>query len=99
MLSRSVTRHCAKILLTALLFSQAAVAAAACDIPDRAPTQGFVLQESMPCHEEPGQNANLCLPHCLSADQSAHTPQVVVHAWIGWGPPPGGPGPRRRSPS
>ena|SRR5258706_8894913 len=85
MLSRSVTRHCAKILLIALLFSQAAVAAAACDMPDRAPAQAFVQQES-PCHEEPAQNANLCFAHCLSADQSADTPQVVVHAWSGAAP-------------
>ena len=35
----------------------------------------------MPCHEEPAQNANICLAHCLSADQSADTPQVVVHDW------------------
>ena len=40
----------------------------------------------MPCHEEPTQNANICLAHCLSADQSADTPQVVVHAWNGTTP-------------
>jgi len=28
-------------------------------------------------------NANLCLAHCLSADQSSDTPQIVVHDWNG----------------
>jgi hypothetical protein len=86
MLSRFRTRNCARILLAALLFAQAAVAAAACDMPDRAPAQAFTQQESKPCHEEPAQNANLCLAHCLSADQSADTPQVVVHPWCAAAP-------------
>ena len=66
-----------------MLFAQAALvlAAAACDMPDRTPARAFAPQDSMPCHEEPTPNANLCLAHCLSADQSADTPQVVVHAW------------------
>lgn len=33
------------------------------------------------CHEEPAQNANLCLAHCLNNDQSADTPQVAIPAW------------------
>jgi hypothetical protein len=86
MLSRSRTRDFARILLAALLFSQAAIAAAACDMPDRSPAQAFTLPEAMPCHEEPVQNPNICLAHCLSADQSADTPQVIVHAWCGVAP-------------
>lgn len=69
------------MLLGAMLFAQAALVVAACDMPDRAPAQVLAQQDSMPCHQEPTRNANLCLTHCLSADQSADTPQVVVHAW------------------
>ena len=86
MLSRSRTRDCAKILLAALLFAQAAVAAARCDMPDLSPAQVFTQPESMPCHEEPARNANLCLAQCLSADQSADTPQFVVPAKSGIAP-------------
>src|SRR5258706_7478014 len=87
MLSRARTRLCAKVLMAALFFTQAAVAAAACDMPDRAPAQIYTQQDSMPCHEEPAQNANVCLAHCLSADQSADTPQVDVLSWNAAAPP------------
>jgi hypothetical protein len=68
-------------MLGALLFVQAAVAAANCELAGRSPAQAFSRPASMPCHEEPAQNANICLAHCLSADQSADTPQIVVPAW------------------
>jgi|SRR6185369_13313928 len=88
MLSRSRTRTASKIVLIALLFAQAAIASAGCDMPDRAPAQVFAQPEPMPCHEEsaPAQNANVCLAHCLSADQSSDTPQVIVHDWSGTPP-------------
>lgn len=78
---RSHIRGVATILLFTLCFAQAAVAATACDMPDRAPAQAFTQPVSMPCHEEPAPNANLCLAHCLSADQSADTPQLAIPAW------------------
>jgi len=80
---RSRIRATSKIMLIALLFAQAAVASAACEMLIRAPAQVFVQHEPMPCHEEPAQNANICLAHCLNADQSADTPQVMVHDWSG----------------
>lgn len=84
--SRGTVRKIAGVLLGALLFAQAALAAARCDMPDLSPAQVFTQPESMPCHEEPARNANLCLAQCLSADQSAETPQVVVPAWSGMAP-------------
>ncbi|SRR5258706_10647086 len=81
MLSRSRIRSASKIMLFALMFAQAAIASAICDMPDWAPAQAIAQGAVLPCHEEPVQNSNLCLAHCLSADQSADTPQVVVPAW------------------
>jgi hypothetical protein len=69
------------VLLGALLFAQAAIAAVVCEMADRAPALAFEPQASMPCHEEPAPNANLCLAHCTNADQSANTPQIAIHAW------------------
>lgn len=86
MISRGTIRKIASVVLAALLFAQAAVATASCDMPDRAPAQVFSRPAPMPCHEEPARNANICLEHCLSTDQSADTPQVVVHAWSSMAP-------------
>ena len=83
---RSRVRAFARFALAALLLTQAAIAVAACDMPERAPAQAFEEQMAMPCHEAPPENRNLCLAHCLSADQSADTPQVVVPAWCGTAP-------------
>jgi hypothetical protein len=52
---------------------------AACDWLRVAPAQALAPKASEPsCHEEPARNANLCLSHCLSADQSSDTPQVPI---------------------
>jgi len=80
MLIRSRIRSTAKILLVAMLFAQAAIAAAACDMPVRAPAQAIAQMSALPCHEEPAQNANQCLAHCLSADQNSDAPQFPVPA-------------------
>jgi len=73
----------AQLLLGVLLFAQAALALADCDWLRAAPALAISASSSQPpCHEEPAVNANLCLAHCLSADQSAGTPQVVVPAWV-----------------
>jgi hypothetical protein len=74
----------AQLMLGLLLFAQGALALAGCDWLRAAPALAISASSSqLPCHEEPAVNPNLCLAHCLSADQSADTPQVVVHAWIG----------------
>lgn len=80
---RGIAKQIATVLLGAMLFAQAAIAAAACNAPDRSPAMAFEDEVAMPCHEAPPQNKNLCLAHCLSADQSADTLQVVVPAWNG----------------
>src|SRR5688572_24573234 len=82
MLSKSLRRHLAQGLLCATLFAQAALAVAACDWLRVAPAQAIVAKAGEPsCHEEPARNANLCLAHCLGADQSMDTPQVAIPVW------------------
>jgi len=73
----------AQLLLGLLLFAQTALALAGCDLVRAAPALAINASTSQaPCHEEPAVYANLCLAHCLSADQSAVTPQLVFPAWI-----------------
>lgn len=73
----------AQLMLGLLLFAQAALATAGCDWLRAAPALAIAASSSQPpCHEEPAGNANLCLAHCLSADQSADTPQFVVPARV-----------------
>jgi len=73
----------ARLLVGAMLFAQAALAAAGCDWLNRNPAQLIGEGSAEPsCHEEPARNANLCLAHCLGTDQSADTPQQVVPVWI-----------------
>ena len=80
--SRATARKIACVLLGAMLFAQAALAAAACDWLRVAPAQAIMAKAGEPsCHEEPAQNANLCLSHCLGSDQSADTPQVAIPTW------------------
>jgi len=82
MYSRLIRRLVTQGMLCAMLFAQAAVAAAACDWLRAAPAQAVVAKTGeSSCHEEPVKNANLCLSHCLGNDQSADTPQVVIPAW------------------
>jgi hypothetical protein len=86
MLFRSRVRSFARIALAALLFAQAAIAAAACNLADRSPAMAFESEAAMPCHEAPPQSKNLCLAECLSADQSAGTPHIDVPVWSGTAP-------------
>ena len=73
----------AQLMLGLLLFAQAALSLAGCDWLRAAPALAISASSSQPpCHEEPVGNANLCLAHCLSADQSADTPQVAVPARV-----------------
>ncbi len=72
----------ARLLVGALLFAQAALAVAACDLLRVAPAQAIAAKAGEPsCHEEPAMNANLCLAHCLGNDQSADKPQVAIPEW------------------
>ncbi len=72
----------AGVLLGVLLLAQAALAIAACDWLRVAPAKALAEKSNEPsCHEQPARNANLCLAHCLSADQSADTPQFAIPAW------------------
>ena len=73
----------ARLMLGLLLFTQGALAMAGCDWLRAAPALAISASSSQPpCHEAPAVNANLCLAHCLSADQSTDTPQVVVPVWV-----------------
>jgi len=64
----------AQLVLGLLLFTQGALAMAGCDWSRAAPALTVAASSSQPpCHEVPAINANLCLAHCLSADQSADT--------------------------
>lgn len=87
MFCRSTLKGVARVVLAALLFTQAALALAGCDWLRAAPALAISASTSQPpCHEEPVANANLCLAHCLSADQSADTPQVIVPVWVDYAP-------------
>ncbi len=78
---RSALGRISLVVLGALLFAQAALAIAACDLPRFAPAMALVEKPAEPsCHEAPVRNANLCLAHCLSFDQSPDSPQVQVPA-------------------
>lgn len=73
----------AQLMLGSLLFAQAALALAGCNWIGAAPALAVSAGSNQPpCHEEPVGNANLCLAHCLSADQSADTPQIAVPARV-----------------
>src|SRR5688572_17827874 len=82
MLTRTLRRRAAQGLLGLMLFAQAALAVAACDWLRVAPAQAITAKAAEPsCHVEPARNVNLCLAHCLGADQSADTPQITVPEW------------------
>lgn len=61
-------RGVALLLLACLLFTQAALAAAACVSPSASAPDAFA-PASLPCHDAPP--ANLCLAQCTAADQSS----------------------------
>jgi hypothetical protein len=83
MVRRRTRSRIARLMLGLLLFTQGALAVAGCDWLRAAPALAITASSSQPpCHEEPAVNPNLCLAHCLSADQSTGTPQVVVPVWI-----------------
>ena len=82
MKSRGTARKIARVLLGVLLFAQVALAVAGCDWLRVAPAQAIGAKAGEPtCHEAPARTVNLCLAHCLGADQSTDTPQVAIPAW------------------
>ena len=69
-------RFVARIVAAALLFAQALVAFAECQMPARSPAAA-IAADDQPCHQTRGET-NLCLAHCLAADQSLDKPQTSV---------------------
>lgn len=81
MIRRATRYRVSRVVLGVLLFAQAALAFAACDWLRVAPAMALTAKVDQPtCHEEPARNANLCLAHCLSFDQSPDVPQLQVPA-------------------
>jgi hypothetical protein len=84
MVSRSTLKAMARLALAAMLFSQAALALAACESVRRVPAIALAEHriDGETCHEQ-GRNLNLCLAHCLGGDQSLDKPLVKVPALAG----------------
>lgn len=64
--------------LAGMLFLQAAIAFAPCDLPGRSAAMAHaVAMAAMPdCHE--ADEANLCLAHCASEDQTVMKVQLAL---------------------
>lgn len=80
MRSRRISSIAGIAALAAMLFAQAALALAACAaFPAQSHARMITAQngESASCHEA-GKNANLCLAHCQSTDQTLDKHQVKV---------------------
>lgn len=85
MASRSALKSMARLALAAMLFTQAALASAACESAWRAPALVIALAQhgagGENCHDL-RINMNLCLAHCLGDDQSLDKPVVKVPAFF-----------------
>src|SRR5262245_7316882 len=68
--------------MAVILFAQAAIAMAACDLQGRSPARAVAETDASPCHESAAdtRNANLCLAHCQSDQQSVGKAAFTVHA-------------------
>ena len=69
-------RFVARIVAAALLFAQALVAFAECQMPVRSPAAA-IAADNPACHESSGE-MNVCVAHCLAADQSLDKPQASI---------------------
>lgn len=69
-------RFIARIAAAALLFAQALVAFADCQMPVRS-AAAAIASDDPPCHDSGGE-VNLCVAHCLAADQSLDKPQASI---------------------
>lgn len=85
MRSRRILKYTGLLSLAVMLFAQAAIALADCDIvlSARPHTLIAIDHESADatCHES-SPNANLCAAHCQGDDLSLDKPQVKVHALL-----------------
>jgi hypothetical protein len=83
MRSHRISKFTALLSLAVMLFAQAAIALADCDIFLSARPHGLIASghapAEEPCHES-GANASLCAAHCQGEDLSLDKPQVKVHA-------------------
>ena len=82
MLLRRQVSGFAKFVVAALLFTQAALAVAGCDLGQRSAAQAVSASGETVCpdHEATGaldSNANLCLVHCTSEAQNVDTAGLV----------------------
>jgi hypothetical protein len=86
MRSRRISKFTALLSLVVMLFAQAAIAFADCDLAQSSRPHSLVAidHESTdgPCHES-GANANLCAAHCQGDNLSLDKPQVKVYALLG----------------
>jgi hypothetical protein len=83
MLCRRQISGFAKFVVAALLFAQAALAVAGCDLSQRSAVQAVAAVGEAPCHdhEAPGaleSNANLCLVHCTSDAQNVESAVLAL---------------------
>ena len=79
---RHRVKSIARIALAAVLFVQAALATAACALPERAAAQAIAGAAEPKCHEEGSVPANLCVAHCTEGFQSLDKPSLAVPAAI-----------------
>ena len=71
------------MVLGAILFTQAALVAAACQLPERAPAKAISGGTAPACHQQDQAspaNANLCIAHCLADFQNLDKPSLGVPA-------------------
>ncbi|OGA16536.1 MAG: hypothetical protein A3I63_11660 [Betaproteobacteria bacterium RIFCSPLOWO2_02_FULL_66_14] len=82
MQSRRNSKFAGLLSLAMMLFAQAAIALADCDIFLSARPHSLIASDhespDATCHED-GANANLCAAHCQSEDLRLDKPQVKVH--------------------
>lgn len=71
------------MVLGAILFTQAALVAAACQLPERAPAKAISGGAEPACHQQEEAaraNGNLCVAHCLADFQNLDKPALEVPA-------------------
>jgi hypothetical protein len=78
MRSRSNRVFIARLILAAMLYTQAALALAPCEEVERSAARA-IAESAQTCHE-PEQSPNLCVSECLAGDQNQYTPAIPVFA-------------------
>lgn len=82
MISRSSLKAIARLALAAMLFTQAALAAAACEAGQAVLAIAHSEDRAAGGCHEPEDSPNLCLTHCLGGDQSLDKPLVKIPALV-----------------